>query len=211
MESTRPYLVGIAGGSGSGKTTLLTELFRRMPEGSLALVSQDNYYKAQHEQEKDERGEINFDLPTSIDRDHFHADIQELLQGRSILKKEYTFNNPGKEPSLIAINPAPIVITEGLFIFHYEEIREMLDHKVYLHADEEIRLQRRISRDFEERGYPEEVVRYQWEYHVMPADRTYLQPYLKQSDVVIDNTEHFHDQIDELVQRLSTVLESRYA
>ena len=206
MESKRPYLVGIAGGSGSGKTTILKELFRRMPEGSLALVSQDNYYQPKEKQLIDENGEINFDLPESIDREHFYEDVKTLLSGNSITKTEYTFNNPGKEPGQIEVKTAPIIITEGLFIFHYDEINALLDHKVYVHAGEDVRLERRIRRDHQERGYPEKVVRYQWDNHVVPADRQFLQPYISDSDLVIDNDDHFQEHLDELVDHLYEVL-----
>lgn len=207
MEKKRPYLVGIAGGSGSGKTTILNELFRELPDESLALVSQDNYYHPIHKQQKDENGEVNFDLPESIDRDHFYQDIVTLMGGGSITKKEYTFNNPGKDPEIIEVKSAPIIITEGLFIFHYSEINEMLDHKVFIDADEEIRLQRRIHRDHLERGYPENVVRYQWDNHVMPADRMYLQPYKPDSHLVINNNEHYREELELLIVSLSNILE----
>lgn len=203
MSGEKPYLVGIAGGSGSGKTTLLKELFERLPSEKLALVSQDNYYHPKEKQEKDENGEVNFDLPTSIDREHFHRDILTLLHGGSITKKEYTFNNPDKEPDLITIESAPIIITEGLFIFHYEEIDQILDHRVYIHAEEEIRLHRRIQRDHHERGYPEKVVRYQWDNHVAPAYRQFLEPYKLKSDLIINNDDDFRKDLDKLVDDLS--------
>lgn len=203
---SQPYLVGIAGGSASGKTSLLRDLFKMMPKGSLALVSQDNYYKPKEEQKKDRNGELNFDLPTSIDRRHFHHDVQRLRIGKSITKLEYTFNNPDKEPEKITIHPAPIVICEGLFIFHYKEINDLLDYKVYVEADEKLRLKRRITRDMEERGYPEKVVRYQWENHVLPADRNFLQPYRSQCDEVIHNNISYNNELHNLVKKLKAIL-----
>lgn len=203
---SRPYLVGIAGGSGSGKTTLLNQLLRLLPEGSVALVSQDNYYHPSHLQQADENGELNFDLPGSIDREHFLRDIKLLLKGQSIYKQEYTFNNPVKSPKLIEIKSAPIIITEGLFVFYYDEIRELLDYKVYLHAEEVVRLNRRIYRDKAERGYEENVVRYQWDNHVKPADENYLFPFKNDCDLIIDNTDDFGNQIELLAQHLQKIL-----
>lgn len=180
-----------------------------MPNGSLALVSQDNYYKPKEEQQVDKNGEVNFDLPTSIDRRHFYTDLQRLRMGKSITKLEYTFNNPKKAPAKIKIHPAPIVICEGLFIFHYEEIKDLLDYKVYVEADESLRLKRRIARDLEERGYPEDVVRYQWEHHVMPADRNFLQPYKSQCDEVIHNNISYKNELHDLVSHLMSVLHGK--
>jgi uridine kinase len=205
----RPYLVGIAGGSGSGKTTLLNQLRVLLPEGSMSLVSQDNYYHPSHLQEADQNGELNFDLPGSIDRELFLHDINQLLKGESIFKEEYTFNNPDIAPKLIEIKSAPIIITEGLFVFYYDEIRSLLDYKVYLHAEEGVRLNRRIYRDKKERGYDENVVRYQWNNHVKPADTNYLFPFRGDCDLVIDNTHDFGDKISVLANHLLKILSKR--
>jgi uridine kinase len=193
-------LIGIAGGSGSGKTTFLRSLLQKFNPGEVALVSQDNYYLPIHMQQTDENGITNFDLPTSIDRKHFHDDILSLLSGRSIVKQEYTFNNPAAEASEIRIEPAPVVVAEGLFIFHFAEIRALCDISVYLDAHTEIRLRRRIARDGEERGYPEHEVTYQWHNHVRPAEELYLEPYKAGCEVLIDNTHSFSDGLEHLMK-----------
>ena len=149
--SARPHIIGIAGGSASGKTSFLRDLQDLLPSGSVSIVSQDNYYKPIHEQERDDNGEVNFDLPTSIRRERFHEDLVSLKEGRSIKKTEYTFNNKDSEAKEIVVESAPIIIIEGLFIFYFEEIREMLDLRVFLDAHEDIKLKRRIKRDAEER------------------------------------------------------------
>lgn len=208
MADKRPLLIGIAGGSGSGKTTFLKALFDSFDDGELALVSQDNYYRPIHEQRKDENGEVNFDLPTSIDRDHFYHDIQELIRGNSITKIEYTFNNSARTPQEIIVESAPVIITEGLFVFHYDEIRNDLDYKVFLDADHEIRLKRRIRRDSEERGYPEDVVTYQWQNHVLPAEKAYLDPFRPEVDLLIDNSISFESGLSTLKQIISRHLNS---
>ena len=92
-----PYIIGIAGGSASGKTSFLRDLKDKMPKGSLCIISQDNYYKPIEEQQEDENGEVNFDLPESIDRNHFYDDLKKLRQGDTIKIKEYTFNNKDKD------------------------------------------------------------------------------------------------------------------
>lgn len=200
------YLIGIAGGSGSGKTTFLRALFDAFAPGELALVSQDNYYHPIEQQQKDDNGWHNFDLPESIDRGHFFEDITALQSGNSIEKLEYTFNNDAARPERILIEPAPVLITEGLFVFHYDEINTMLDYRVYFDADRNERLRRRIYRDDKERGYPEHEVRYQWENHVIPAEEKFLLPHKQQADLVIDNTKTFERDLDRLVSHIQSIL-----
>lgn len=200
----KPYIVGIAGGSASGKTSFLKALRKRMPEGSMSIVSQDNYYKPFESQERDKNGEVNFDLPTAINRENFHRDLQSLIMGTSVSVKEYTFNNAAKEASMIELAPAPIIVMEGLFIFHYDEIRSFLDLKVYIDAKEHIKLQRRIERDSRERGYPEKIVRYQWTEHVMPSYKKFLRPYRDNSDIIVTNNVRFDKGLEVLINHLKT-------
>ena len=208
------YLVGIAGGSASGKTSFLKRLKESLPNGSISIISQDNYYKPQSEQERDENGEVNYDLPTSIDKGAFLRDIKTLLEGKAIRFHEYTFNNSERETEEIVIEPAPILVVEGLFVFHYPEIRHLLDLRLYLDVREEIKLQRRIKRDRDERGYPEAVVRYQWEHHVMPSFKKFLKPYRDDSHLIITNnitfdkglavlTDHLHYRLEKDLMRES--------
>ncbi len=198
----RPYLVGICGGSASGKTSFLKSLVRQLPGHSVSVVSQDNYYIPKENQEIDENGQVNFDLPSSIDRKHFKEDVLALIKGKSVSKMEYTFNNPEATPEEICIDSAPIIVLEGLFIFFYDEIRELLDLKVFIDAREDIQLERRLKRDFQERGYPEETVLYQWNNHVMPSFKKYLQPYRDMADVIITNNTNFDRGLSVLLDHL---------
>lgn len=200
----KPYIVGIAGGSASGKTSFLKALKKRMPEGSISIVSQDNYYKPFESQTKDENGEVNFDLPTSINRQKFQNDLQVLIEGNPVKIKEYTFNNPNITPEEIELSPAPVIIMEGLFIFHFNEIRSFLDLKVYIKVKEDIKLKRRILRDANERGYNENIVRYQWEQHVTPSYNKFLKPYRDSSDIIITNNISFDKGLNVLVNHLRT-------
>lgn len=198
MNKTNHTLIGIAGGSGSGKTTFLRAILDAFHSDEIALVSQDNYYLPKSAQLIDENGVTNFDLPTSIDRAHFYRDMVDLVEGKPIELLEYNFNNPAIEPQKIFVQPAPIIIMEGLFVFHYEEIREKLDFMVYIDAHHESRLERRILRDAAERGYPEHEVRYQWQNHVRPAEEKYLEPYKSLCQLVVDNNHSFDDGLKSL-------------
>lgn len=186
----KPFVMGIAGSSGSGKTFFLRCFLNHFAEGEVTLISQDDYYIPANTKTQEENKLYNFDLPTAIDRESFYGDIKTLFDGNTVYKEEYTFNNPAIKPRMLEIKPAPILIVEGLFIFHYEEVNQLLDHRVFIHADEEVALERRLRRDLEERGYFEEDVRYKWANHVVPAFNKYLLPYKTICDqVIINNTD----------------------
>ncbi len=185
--SRKPYLVGIMGGSASGKTSLLRDLLAKLPVGACAVVSQDNYYRPIHEQERDANGQPNFDLPTSIDHVRFHDDLGKLLRGEAISKTEYTYNRRDRQGRLITIEPAPLVILEGLFLFHYDEIRTLCDLRVFVEAHKDVCKQRRLQRDMHERGYPADHVEYQWEQHVLPAYRQFILPYRDDAHIIVAN------------------------
>jgi len=210
LES-KPYIVGVAGGSASGKTSFLRDLKALLPNNTISIISQDNYYNPKEMQQKDEQGEINFDLPTSINRATFVKDLAALKAGKSIVQQEYTFNNDAAAPKTIIIESAPIIVMEGLFIFHYNDVREMLDLKVYLDVREEIKLQRRIKRDSSERGYPEETVRYQWNNHVMPSYKKFLRPYRDSSDIIITNNVTYNVGLNVLANHLKVKLNDSVA
>lgn len=186
----RPYVVGIAGSSGSGKTFFLNCFLNHFTADEVALVSQDDYYIPANTKTQEENKLYNFDLPTAIDRAAFYRDIELLFKGHTVYREEYTFNNPAITPRMLETKPAPVLIVEGLFIFYYGEVNALLDHRIFLHAEEEIALQRRLKRDLLERGYHEEDVRYKWVNHVMPAYRRYLLPFCEQCDrIIINNTD----------------------
>ncbi len=185
-----PYVVGIAGSSGSGKTFFLKCFLNHFASHEVALISQDDYYIPANTKTKEENKLYNFDLPTAIDREAFYHDIDLLFQGETVYRKEYTFNNPTLKPKMLETKPAPILIVEGLFIFHYEEVNRLFNHRIFLHADEEIALQRRLKRDLIERGYDEDDARYKWVNHVLPAYQQYLLPFRAQADrIIINNTD----------------------
>ena len=143
----KPFIIGIAGGSGSGKTFFLKCFLKHFSKDEVSLVSQDDYYfPIPPDMTAEENKFFNFDLPETIDHQHFEDDINSLVNGRSILKKEYTFNNPGLVPKMLEIKPAPILIVEGLFILHFKQIADMLDLRIFMHADDEIALGRRLKR-----------------------------------------------------------------
>lgn len=184
-------LIGITGGSGSGKTSFIRELSAQFQPGQLSIISQDDYYRPIEEQEVDDRGITNFDRPESIDSAAFIADVDRLRLGEQVTRPEYVFNNAAAQPNLRILEPAPIIIVEGLFVFTLPEMRERLHLTVYLHAKENLKVIRRIKRDRVERNYPLEDVLYRYENHVLPAFEQFIRPYRDDADLVINNNQDF--------------------
>lgn len=201
-----PYLIGIVGGSASGKTTFIKDLATRFSLKQLCVISQDHYYHPLHLQARDEQGEVNFDLPTSLDSQRCLADLKSLIDGQSVNIREYTFNRPDAEPAEHLLEPAPVIIMEGLFVFHYKEIADLLDLRIFIDAPQDLMLSRRIERDYRERGYPEEVVRYQWDHHVAPAYKAYLEPYRESSDLIITNIHGFERALNVIASHIQNIL-----
>lgn len=168
------------------------------------MVSQDNYYNDKEFQTRDARGTINFDLPEAIDRSGLYGDLRLLASGKRVARPEYTFNNAAAVATLVEVAPAPVVVIEGLFVFHFTELADMLDLKVYIDARDDVKLERRLKRDAEERGYPAEDVLYRWENHVMPCYRSYLRPYRDRSDIIVTNNQSFDKGLEVLVSHLKT-------
>lgn len=205
----KPFVIGIAGGSGSGKTFFLKCFLNHFSEDEVTLISQDDYYKPMSIQPVDENGWINFDLPVCIEEDRLLEDLKTLISGGSVQKKEYTFNVAEHQAKMLTLRSAPIIIVEGLFVFHYKAIAELFDMRVFLDAEEEITLNRRIKRDTAERGYTEEMIMYQWVNHVLPAYHSYLLPYKETADKIITNNTHVADDIIAVSSELSLELRKK--
>ena len=187
----KPLIIGVTGGSGSGKTTLIRHLKDEFNLKQVCFISQDDYYHPREQQVTDEQGIKNFDLPTSIDKKAFTRDIKKLMKGECINRKEYVFNNELATPRKLTFEPAPIILVEGIFVFHFKKIRKLLDLKVFLHAKENLKVIRRIKRDQEERNYPLDDVLYRYEHHVLPTFEKYIKPYQDEADIIINNNQHF--------------------
>ncbi len=197
-------IIGISGGSGSGKTSFIRDIKNHFPNGEITLLSQDEYYHPREEQFIDKNGIKNFDLPTSIDLGAFVDDIKKLKSGKVVERREYTFNNENVTPKMLRFEPAKILIVEGLFIFHQEAIRNLLDFKIMIYASSAITVIRRIHRDRIERNYPLEDVLYRYEHHVLPAYEKYIEPYIDDADIVINNNKNYKKALEMFVNYLKT-------
>ena len=205
----KPYVIGIAGSSGSGKTFFLKSFLNHFTSDQVTLISQDDYYIPANTKTQEENRLYNFDLPTAINRADFYKDIKQLFEGKTVFREEYTFNNPDIKPQMLEIKPAPILIVEGLFIFHYSEVNELLDYRIFLDADESVALDRRLRRDLIERGYDRDDVMYKWTNHVVPSFQEYLLPYKEVCDLVIINNTDEPKVIDEAANKISVELHAK--
>lgn len=187
----KPLIIGICGGSGAGKTTLIRHLKSRFSESELCVLSLDDYYYPRSKQKTDAMGVNNFDRPKSIDRKAFVKDLLKLISGESVSRQEYVFNNEQAKPRTLIFRPAPVIVVEGIFVFHFKKVRELLDLKVFLHAKENLKVIRRIKRDQVERNYPLEDVLYRYQHHVLPTFERYIRPYMEDADLIITNNEDF--------------------
>ena len=178
-------------------------------EKELCIISQDDYYRPLEEQKLDEEGVENFDRPRSIYKKEFTRDIKKLIAGEVVTRPEYTFNNQDTTPELLTFYPAPIIIVEGLFIFHYKKVYRLLDLKIFLHAKENLKVIRRIKRDKVERNYPLEDVLYRYERHVLPTFEKYIQPYMEEADLIINNNSNFYQGLEVIKGFLHQELQKR--
>jgi uridine kinase len=206
VKNNKSFLVGLAGGSASGKTTFIREISKKFEDNQVCVISQDHYYKGLSEQLRDENGIVNFDHPLGIDFTRIKKDIRKLLKGKPVDIVEYTFNNPEIFPKQITYQPAPIILLEGLFVFADKGLNAMYDYRLYIDADEDVTLDRRLKRDTTERGMTLDEVMYQWDNHVKPAYDQFLKPHKKDSDYVIHNTDNFDDSLTHVTAKFRDVI-----
>ena len=202
----KAFVIGITGGSASGKTLFLRSLLKHFTKDQVCLISQDNYYKEISKIPLDENGIQNYDLPDCIDFELYASHIKDLVNGKEVHHKEYTFNNPEIVPKDIIHQPAPVIVVEGLFVFYESSISDLLNLKVFIDAKEKVKIKRRIRRDKKERGLKLTEVLYQWENHVKPTYKAFIKPTKKSSDIIINNNDHFENGLRVLSTFIKTLI-----
>ena len=177
-------VIGIAGGSGSGKTTLLKNIIGTFGP-AITVISHDNYYKRHDEMTYEERCKLNYDEPDALETDLMVRQLQELRSGREILCPVYDFTVHNRSDETILIKPERVIIVEGILIFENEDLRNLMDIKVFVDADADIRICRRIKRDVNKRGRSLESVIMQYQETVKPMHEKYVEPSKKYADIVV--------------------------
>ena len=178
------FIIGLCGGSSSGKSTAIEYLQKKFGDKA-ALVAFDSYYISRPDLVFEERKMINVDVPEAIDRGEILKNIQLLKEGKTIKQPVYSFETFLRESVTIETAPAPILLVDGIFSFYFEEIRNLFDLKVYIDADVDVRLSRRILRDMNVRHRPLEYIIDQYFTKVKPMHEVYVEPYKKYADIII--------------------------
>ena len=180
-----PLIVGIAGGSGSGKTTLVREILKLLPGQSVVVIPQDAYYKDNSQLSLEERRRINYDHPGSIDTDLLVKHLAALKAGRAIERPTYDFTIYTRRPETVHVEPADVIIVEGILILENRRLRELMDLKLFVDTDADIRLIRRLTRDIQERGRTLDSVIQQYTETVRPMHLEFVEPSKRHADVII--------------------------
>jgi uridine kinase len=199
-------LIGIAGGTGSGKTTLAEKLHEAFPDKSI-LISQDSYYKNRMDLSFDERAKINFDHPNSLDFSMLKEHLVDLKNNQSIDQPVYNFAIHGREPQTKRIEPAQLIIVEGILLFAAEEVRDLFDLKIFVDTDSDTRVLRRIERDIRERGRDFVGVQSQYLETVKPMHDAFVEPSKKYADVIIPEGGHNAKALNLILSRLKELSE----
>lgn len=199
-------VIGICGGSGSGKTTILKRLAEDFAHLKPSVFSMDNYYKPIQLQQRDAKGVVNFDLPTALDKDKLIHDFRLLISGESVDVAEYQFNVSNNKHILITLDPSELIIVEGIFVFEYQDVFELLDYGIFIDVDLQVQLDRRLYRDQENRGYSREDVLYQWKNHVTPCYNQYIGPHEKNADFIFHNDSRADVDYGVLLQNLKDLI-----
>ena len=181
----KKYLViGIAGGTGSGKTTLMKNIINRFGD-VVTVLSHDNYYRRHDELTYEERCKINYDEPAALETDLMAYHLDLLRKGESIECPVYDFTQHNRSDETITVIPKSVIIVEGILIFENEPLRELMDIKIFVDTDADVRLCRRIKRDVNKRGRTLESVLTQYQETVKPMHEKYVEPSKKYADLVV--------------------------
>jgi uridine kinase len=180
-------IIGIAGGTGSGKTTVVHQIMNELPDAEVGIISQDSYYKENKNMSYEERSNINFDHPRAIDFELLVAHLKELKKGNIINQPVYSFVKHNRTDDTIVTHPRKVMIVEGILIFTNPELRDLFDIKVYVHADSDERLIRRLRRDISERGRDMEEVLNRYQNTLKPMHEQFIEPTKAYADIIIPN------------------------
>jgi len=180
-------IIGIAGGTGSGKTTVVNQILNQLPNDEVCVISQDSYYKATDDLSYDERTKINFDHPKSIDFDLLVQDLKNLKEGKIIEQPIYSFVTHNRTKDTIKTHPKKVLIVEGILIFNNPDLRDLCDIKIFVHADADERLIRRLKRDIQERGRDLNEVLERYQNTLKPMHNQFIEPTKNFADMIIPN------------------------
>jgi uridine kinase len=200
-----PILIGIAGGTGSGKTTMAQKIQDEFPDQSI-LICQDSYYKDLSHLSMEEKARMNFDHPNSLDFDLLRQHLQDLIAGKPIEQPIYSFTTYERDFATQHVEPAQVIIVEGILLLAAFEIRDLFDLKIFVDTDADIRLLRRVERDIAERGRSFASVKEQYLTTVKPMHDAFVEPSKQYADVIIPMCRQNQIAVDLVISRIRSHL-----
>jgi len=180
-------IIGIAGGTGSGKTTVVNQIVKELPTDEVCVISQDSYYKATDNLSYEERTKINFDHPRAIDFELLIKHLKDLKKGKTVNQPVYSFVTHNRTKDIFKTHPRKVVIVEGILIFNSEELRDLFDIKIFVHAETDERLIRRVRRDITDRGRDIDEVLNRYQKTLKPMHQQFIEPTKNFADIIIPN------------------------
>lgn len=203
---THPIIIAVAGGSSSGKTTVVDKILANLRQYNIIVIKHDDYYKDQSEMTMSQRQQVNYDHPFALDNDLFYKHLLDLIDGRSIEKPTYDFVKLTRAEKVEVIQPAKIIILEGILVLEDERIRKLADIKIFVEADDDLRFIRRLKRDTSERGRTIESVINQYLTTVKPMHYAFVKPTKRYADIIIPN-DYSHDvAVDLITAKIISIL-----
>lgn len=183
-------IIGITGGTGCGKTTVVNQILNELPEGEVGVISQDSYYRDTSHLSYEERVKINFDHPRSIDFELLGQHLIDLKNGNDIQQPVYSFIKHNRTGDTVLTRPRKVMIVEGILILTHPELRELFDIKIFVHADSDERLIRRLKRDITERGRDLDEVLTRYQNTLKPMHQQFIEPTKEFADIIIPNNKY---------------------
>ncbi len=180
----KPLIIGIAGGTGSGKTTLVDRLREQFGD-DISVLAHDSYYKAHHDLPLEERRLLNYDHPSSFDTDRMIADLEQLRAGRAIERPVYDYTIHDRTEETVTVLPNKVVLVDGILVFEDPALRELMDIKIFVDTDADVRILRRILRDVKERGRSLDSVVEQYLSTVKPMHEQFIEPSKRYADIIV--------------------------
>jgi uridine kinase len=208
--SAAPLVVGIAGGTASGKTTVARKVHAAMSDRRVAFIDQDAYYRDLSSMSLAERRNVNFDHPDAFDVDLLVDHLQALREGRAIQKPVYNFVTSTREPEHTVVHPGELVLIEGILVLHMDRVREMMDVRIFVDAEDDVRIIRRLMRDIKERGRDFDHLVSQYFRHVRPMHMGFVEPSKRHADIIIPHGGNNETAIDMLVGALKARLANTF-